>query len=146
MEDAKGDDAEALNRRCSNVSSDHTAKKQRRAQDFGDDVDDYYDLEEKDNEKPFHDVLSFRLFYKLSVWMKPRTKAIGLTVAIFLPMGIGCNDYSVRVLGEGRHWKCVVYDPRKFHRLRLYIENGYDNLDVYHPKLFGLEAFLKECI
>lgn len=56
--EGRGD--EALNGRCSNVSSDHTAKKQRLSQDFGDETDDYDDLEERDNKKRSDHVLSSR--------------------------------------------------------------------------------------
>lgn len=141
---------EVLNRRCSLSSNPATSKKQRLDYESDSQFSDVDDVEDVDvGAKRDSDEGQFRPFYMLSVWTEPQTTAQRISADIVLPTGVGADDYTLQVGQAGRSlimrciWPATFTDISTLHRKWL-SRDGTGSMEVYHPKILGFEAPLKD--
>ena len=92
---------------------------------------------------------SFKPLYLISEWNEPRTTNRRISVAILLPSGISCGDFSISV-HEGGHalnlrvcWPTALFDMGTLHKKWLLKRKNNIRIEAYHPKIAGFESSLK---
>lgn len=85
-----------------------------------------------------------------SQWVEPGSTTRMVTVAMVLPTGVGKGQFDVKVLDGGREVELKVMLPEPLSNLRMlhrkWVETAKDGskMQMYHPKVLGFEASLKQ--
>lgn len=90
----------------------------------------------------------FKHLHLSSQWVEPGTKTRCLSLAIFLPCGVGSGDFSVHVVDGGLEIELCVTWPRGLRDLKSMHKKwlnglGPTRLEFYLPKFIELETVLK---
>lgn len=126
-----------LNRKCTTGTAVSASKKRR-----------FIDLEvESDGASSFESEQStskrsFNPLYLISQWLAPKKTTRCIFLAVLLTTDIGCEDFSVRIIEDGKHMELFVVWPENvinielLHRKWLQAE-GEQKLEPHHSKLLA---------
>lgn len=90
----------------------------------------------------------FKPLYTISIWKEPETMTRRVTLAIVLPSGIECGNFSLRVINGGGclevtvKWPTPLLDLSMMHKKWLTgVSSPYQ---VYHPEYIGFQESMKK--
>lgn len=139
-------DLDGLNRRCNVVDATLSSKKRRMSDNASEMAEE--DCERTGGAELVLGDLEFKPLYLISVWNEPTTTTNCVTLAIVLPSGTGCGNFSCRVVDGGEYveltvgWPSPLINIETMHRKWLQVDSQ-DDFKLYHPKVIGFQNALK---